>query len=297
MSGGPYTEADILWKAEEMVRFDEHDRLARALQRLCIGKVHFKDGFSWAEQFKAENRALIVANHGPIIGPAVWAMAVFPRIVDLGYGHLTYSAIAHPMIRNIPLFARMVGYEKRKGQRLRAADYIELFKSGRLNIVSVAPEGEFSVYGNGVDIQPFRSPRSLEIALEAGCRIILLVGQGFEKWQRNISIEAGWRKQLVRFLALRIPFLDKVDEAALGRARQLSVSGLFGRIPDFYVASEIYEPELTAAALARDREVRDEQLWREAGRMRRQMVRMLEDLRADDGSTCGPRPAPAPSAT
>ena len=56
----------------------------------------------------------------------------------------------------------------------------------------------------------------------------------------------------------------------------------FGRIPNFYVASELYEPELTAAELAPDRASRDEQLWAEAERMRLQMVRMLEGLRAQD---------------
>ena len=98
-----------------MVRFDAYDGLARALQRVFIGQVHFIDGFPWRRYFETEKRALIIASHGPIIGPLVWVMALFPRIADLGFGHLTYSAIAHPIIRNIPIFARMVGFEKRGG--------------------------------------------------------------------------------------------------------------------------------------------------------------------------------------
>jgi hypothetical protein len=267
-----------------MVRFDEYDSVLRACQRLFIGKVHFLDGFPWKKYFETEQRALIVANHGPIIGPLVWVMALFPRIADLGFGHLTYSAIAHPIIRNIPIFARMVGFEKQRGKRLRTADYVELFKEGRLNILSVAPEGEYALYGNGVDIQPFRSPRSLEIALEADCRIILVVGKGFERWQRSVSIEEGWRKRLVKWMAVKIPFLDKLDEGALENAAQFSISGLFGRIPDFYVASEVYEPELTAAMLAEDRATRDNQLSAEAARMRLQMIRMLDGIRATTSS-------------
>ena len=263
-----------------MVRFDAYVTLARIWRRIFVQNVHFKDGFPWEEYFENEKKALIVANHGPFLGPLVWAMALFPRVVDLGFGHLTYSAIAHPIIRNVPVFARMVGYEKRGERRLGIADYVELFRSGRLNILSVAPEGEFSLYGNGVDIQPFRSPRSLEIALEADCRIILLIGQGFERWQRNVSIEAGWRKRLYRSLAYKIPFLDKLDEGAIESADQLSISGIFGRIPHFTVASEIYQPELTAEELSDDRETRDAQLWAEANLMRDQMIRMLDELRA-----------------
>lgn len=263
-----------------MVRFDAYDRFLRVCQRLFIGQVHFFDGFPWAEYFETEQKALIVANHGPIIGPFVWVTALFPRIVDLGYGHFTYSAIAHPIIRNIPIFARMVGYEKRGDKRLRANDYVQLFEEGRLNILSVAPEGEYSLYGNGVDIQPFRSPRSIEIALEADCRIILLVGMGFERWQRTVAIDSGWKRRMVKRLALEIPFLDGIDEEALEDAAHLSVSGVFGRIPDFSVASEVYEPELTREMLARDRAARDQQLWAEAARMRERMVTMLDNMRS-----------------
>lgn len=265
-----------------MVRFDEYDTLVRACRRLLIKNVHFRDGLPWKEYFETYSKALIVVNHGPIIGPLAWVSALFPRIVDLGYGHFTYSAIAHPIIRNIPIFARMVGYEKRGGKRLRTADFIELFDSGRLNILSVAPEGEYSLYGNGVDIQPFRSYRSLEIALKADCRIVLAVAKGLEHWQRNVSIESGWRKRLVKALAMRIPFLDKMDEQALDEARQLSISGMFGRIPDITVCSELYVPELTKEDLAQDRESRDEQLRIEGERMRREMIRMLEELKAED---------------
>jgi len=263
-----------------MIRFDAYDEYLRILQRLFIREVHFLDEFSWPAYFEMRQRALIIANHGPFIGPFVWAMAVFPRVVDLGYGHFTYSAIAHPLVRNVPVFARMVGYERRGEDRLRVADYIELLRDGRLNIVSVAPEGEYSIYGNGVDIQPFRSPRSLEIALEADCPIILMVGRGFERWQRSVSIEPGWRKELFKALALRVPFLDKLDEAALADAKQLSISGIFGRIPDFYIASEKYEPELTRSSLAEDRAERDRQLWAEAERVRTRMQRMQDRLGA-----------------
>jgi hypothetical protein len=264
-----------------VVRFDEYDALVRVWRRLFIKNVHFRDGLPWETYFGTESRALIIANHGPILGPLVWVAALFPRIVDLGYGHLTYSAIAHPIIRNIPIFARMVGYEKRRGKRLRADDYVELFREGRLNILSVAPEGEYSLYGNGVDIQPFRSARSLEIALRADCRIVLAVGSGFERWQRNVSIQDRWRKQLVKRMTLLVPFLEKMDEEALARAERISVSGLFGRIPDFTVATEIYEPELSREALSDDRSTRDGQLWLEADRVRAQMKRMLADLRAE----------------
>ncbi len=262
-----------------MVRFDEYESLVRACRRLCIRNVHFHDGFSWETYFRTEKRALIVANHGPFLGPLAWVAALFPRLIDEGYGHYTYSAIAHPIIRNIPVFARLVGFEKKDGRRLRAADYVDLFESGRLNILSVAPEGEYALYGDGVSIQPFRSHRSLEIGLRAECRFVLAVARGLEHWQRSVSIAAPWRKQLVRALAARVPFLDRMDEEALEAATQLSLSGFFGRIPDLHIASEIYEPALTADELADDRETRDEQLRVEGERMRREMMRMLDELR------------------
>lgn len=263
-----------------MVRFDEYDGLVRLWRRLFVGEVRFRDGFSWTEQFSTGTRALFIANHGPILGPLVWVAALFPRVVDLGFGHLTYSAIAHPIVRNIPIFARVVGYERRGSKRLRADDYVELFGRGRLNILSVAPEGEYSLYGNGVDIQPFRSARSLEIALRADCRIVLAVASGLERWHQPVSIAQPWRKGLVKRATKLVPFLDKIDEAALVRADQLSVSGIFGKIPELTIATELYEPELSRDALAADRAHRDEQLWAEADRVRERMKGMLNEIRA-----------------
>ncbi len=264
-----------------MVRFDEYDTLVRVFRRLLLGEVHFRDSVPWDRLFATEQKALIVANHGPILGPVVWVMAIFPRIVDLGYGHLRYSAIAHPLVRNIPIFARMVGYETRGGDRLRTKDFIDRFRSGRLNILSVAPEGEYSLYGNGVDVQPFRSYRSLEIALRADTRIVLVVAKGLERWHKGVSIESPWRKRLLKSLALKIPFVDKLDYAFLDQAEQVSISGIYGRIPELYVASEVYEPELKVEDLAEDRATMDEQLRVEGERMRAEMIRMLEALKEE----------------
>lgn len=261
-----------------MVRLDQFDKYVRPLQRLFIRRVHFIDGMPWQDLLTKENKGLIVLNHGPIIGPFVWIIAVLPRIVDMGYGHLKYSAIAHPIIRNVPFFAKMVGFEKRGGKRLGVDDYVRLFDNDELNLVSVTPEGEFSLYGNGVDMQPFRSPRGLEIALRARTRIILMVGKGFESWQTNVPIDKPWQKRMVRWFARRIPFLDRLDEEALGQATKLSISRIFGRIPDFYVSSEMYEPELKLEDLSEDRETSRKQLWEEAERMRQRMIAMLDEM-------------------
>lgn len=261
-----------------MVRLDQFDKYIRPLQRLFIRKVHFIDGVPWQDYLKTEDKGLIVLNHGPMIGPFVWIIAVLPRIVDMGYGHLMYSAIAHPIVRNVPFFARMVGFEKRGGKRLGVDDYVTLFNDNKLNLVSVTPEGEFSLYGNGVDMQPFRSPRGLEIALRAKTLIILMVGKGFESWQTNVPIDKPWQKRIVRWIASKIPFLDKLDEDALAQAKQLSISRVFGRISDFYVYSELYEPELKLEDLSEDLETRKKQLWKEAERMRQRMIAMLEEL-------------------
>ena len=72
--------------------------------------------------------------------------------------------------------------------------------------------------------------------------------------------------------------------SALEQAQQISLSGVFGRIPRFTVATELYEPALTAAALSDDREARDEQLRVEAARVRAQMMAMLKRIRAKRSS-------------
>lgn len=264
-----------------MVRLDQYDTLARLLRPLLVRRVHFRDGLDWQEHFASEPRTLLVANHGPLLGPLAWVPAIVPRMVDLGFGHLRYSAIAHPIVRNVPLFARMVGFEHWGRGRLGVEDYVELFRAGRLDVLSVAPEGEFSLYGNGVDIQRFRSYRSLEIALRADCAIVLVVAVGLEHWHVPVPLGGRLGRKAFKRVAELVPFVDRLHEDALDQATHLSVSFIYRRIPDLYVATERYHPALGAAELASEGAVRDEQLRVEGERMRRQMMRMVDALKAE----------------
>ena len=198
----------------------------------------------------------------------------------MGFGHLNYASVAHPLVLGMPGVAKLVGLPLNEGQkRYHVDDYVRLFEEQDLDVLAVAPEGEYSMYGNGLDIQPFRSPRSLEIALKADCEIILVTCRGYELWQKNIDIQAPWKKKILKKAMLMVPFLDKIDDEYLQQANQYSMHWMTRRIPDFYVYSKKYEPLLKKEDLHDDLTLRKEQLQKEADRMRHTMQAMVNELK------------------
>ncbi len=262
-----------------MVSIDSVALVARASRKMLTKRVHFVDDFSWHEYFSKKRRTLMVVNHGPLYGPVLFFGGIVPRLADMGLGRMTYAGIAHPIVFTFPGVARQFGVSRRGRERYNVEDYVRLFQEEGLDALVVAPEGEYCIYGNGLDIQPFRSPRSLEIALRCDCRIMLAMGKGFETWQRNISIKAPWRKKVIRAGSMLLPNVDRLDEEYLEKADRYSVQLMPLRVRDFYICSRLYEPKLRAEDLADDIETRRQQLGVEAERMRSQMQVMVDRLK------------------
>ncbi len=266
---------------DDMFRVSELATLARLFRLLFIKRLHFIDDFSWDEYFSSNQRTLFVINHGPACGPALFHLGIIPRLEDMGYGDLTYCGIVHQMLFNLPGGPRYGGIPKKGKKRYSVEDYVQVFEKEGLDTLVVAPEGEHCIYGNGLDIQPFRSPRSLEIALRAGCRIVLVMGKGFELWQKNVCIKDLWKKQLIQTCAEMLPRFDNIDEELLLKSDALSVQLMPWRVPDFHIYTQHFVPELKAGDLARDLTKRRAQLWIEADRMRAQMQKMVDELKCN----------------
>ncbi|MCU0821860.1 MAG: hypothetical protein MUC95_05220, partial [Spirochaetes bacterium] len=135
------------------------------------------------------------------------------------------------------------------------------------------------LYGNGLDIQPFRSPKSIEIAFKSGCQIVLSVAKGFESWQKNIDISSPLRRLFIRTLGFPLPHIFDIDAEYPEKAGNFSVQLPPRRVKDFYIYSRLYSPQLKADDLSDDDEVRLNQLWAEAGRMREEMQKMADELK------------------
>lgn len=266
-----------------MIRIDKVATIARLHRLFFIKKVHFIDTFSWKEHLSSGKKTLLVINHGPPHGPLAFFCSMVPFIDDLGFGNITFSGVPHPVLYRLPGLFRQFKLPVKKRGRYSVDDYVKAFKQHDLDALVVAPEGEYCLYGNGIDIQPFRSPRSIEIALRADCEIILAMGKGFEIWQKNISIESPLRKIAIRTLALPpAPFL-KLDTEQLEKADNFSLQMHPRRIKNFYIYSKKYKPILKPEELSEHEEEKREQLRVEAERMRGEMQSMVDELKEKYG--------------
>ena len=84
---------------------------------------------------------------------------------------------------------------------------------------------------------------------------------------------------LRQFLAITQGREERGGGIALEQAEQLSINWIWRRIPDFYVYSQLYEPELTLDTLSDDKTTRMKQLWQEANRMRNRLQGMVDELK------------------
>ncbi|MBF0237642.1 MAG: hypothetical protein HQM12_08050 [SAR324 cluster bacterium] len=253
--------------------------VSQVLLSMFVKEVDYLDDFDMGDYMGTQTRTIAVFNHGPFSGPLASACAMISRMNKLGFGHKRFNSIAHPIVMSFPGLAKALGLPMHGKKRFGVEDYIQLFEDNQMDFLGVAPEGEYSMYGNGLDVQPFRSPKSIEIALRARCDIMLVICKGFEKWQKTINIQQPWRKKLLKSIMLAQPFVDKIDDAFLKNADHYGLPWLMTRIPHLTVYTKRYYPQLQAEDLGHDPKVRRQQLQVEADRMRSVMQDMVNQLK------------------
>lgn len=262
-----------------MIQIKNAATFARMHRLLLIKNLHFIDTFSWKDHLTSGKKTLLVISHGPPFGPILYLSAMIPYFDDNGCGDISFSIIPHPILHRLPVTFNACSLPAGFKRRYSVVDYVSAFKDDNLDALVVAPEGEYCLYGNGIDIQPFRSPRSIEIALKADCEIVLSVASGFESWQKNIDIKSPFRRLLVKTLGFPPPRLFIVDEEHFEKAETFSMQLPPRRIKDFYVYSKFYKPLLKADDLSDDEDIKIKQLWTEAERMREEMQKMADELK------------------
>ncbi len=261
------------------MHIDEVSSFARIQRLFLVKNLHITGPFSWKDQLSSGKKTMFIINHGPAFGPWAFFCSIIPYIDDLGFGHIDFTGVPHPFMLSFPRLYKYIGIKHKAGKKYTISDYIELFTDHKLDALVVAPEGEHCFYGNGLDITPFRSPGSIEIALKADCDIILTIGKGFEIWHKNIKLNTTTRRGIFRLFTASVPTSFYFDHDYIEKAKKLSVQRYPRRIRDFYVYSKIYKPRLRKEDLAEDKEERKAQLHDEAKIIRVEMQKMVDELK------------------
>lgn len=229
------------------------------------------------EQVIAENPQLIhIIKHGRLLS---WVFSEHVKILLMcqhGGDDRIPRGVVHRLVYKIPLLDRIPPYVN----SFKPESWEEIvtdIRAGRFNDIGILPEGDYCNFGDGVDMQPFRSYRFVEIALQAGCPLLLNVHIGTEAWGANIPLGPFAQR-----VAKQVSFLRRGIER-FGGDLPLSVQLWPSRPIDFRLKMQLYHPSICYADLSADPLQRREQLAREGEAIRSAMQIMLDQLK------CGPR--------
>jgi len=244
---------------------------ARQLAERFIQDIELKKGIPALEDvFKKEKKLVIITNHGPFLGPIAYAIAVAKIFFEHGGAYRTSIGMAHRNLYKIPVMKQCITFMSQLDRPYAIDEVIQHHQLGKFHDFHMMPEGQNTLFSNGVDIQPFSSPKFIEIALMVEAPILIIVHQGSEQWAYPLKIHD---KLMMLFAALPPSVFQKINTN-----KMVSVPLLMKKLPKLKVCYKLYFPRLKLDTLSHSLEPRQEQLWKEANKVRNMMIKMMEQL-------------------
>jgi hypothetical protein len=154
------------------------------------------------------------------------------------------------------------------------AEIADSFKHGDGNDLVIFPEGSNCFFGHPEDIQEFRSPRFMELAIRSGAPIVIAVHRGSEGWAKAVPLDESTLD--------KIDFLPKI--AADFLQNRLRKTGLLTfplwpkPMEKFAMLCELYHPKLKVEDLKSDPQEQVLQIREEAELVRMRMRELLTEL-------------------
>ena len=257
-------------KVSSMRAVKEFASFSAFLRRSYVGKVTRFQGSEDLSAILAANPKLVVAmNHGPMAGPLAGSVGIMNQYFKHGGRDRRPVIIAWRGFYKIPLIKHVVRYMSQVRNPPNLDGFVKRLTEGDATDLFVMPEGENCSFGNGLDIEPFLSPRFVELALKAGTPIMIAVHIGSEQWSNIVPVSQ-------RFDPL-LKYLPRKSYERIRESGQVNVS-LAGlkKIPELTMYFRLYQPSMTREDL--QREDSNELLEKESARIRSIMQAMVDEV-------------------
>ncbi len=144
------------------------------------------------EQILSENeRMIVVFSHA---SPLSWLPApclLSKEIIAAGGAKRTPIAVMDRFFYSVPGLKHVAEFISQSSRPLSFRQLVDHFvKLGTADLV-VFPEGSNCFFGEAKDLQPFRSTRFVELAIQTKTPMLLCVHRGSENWASSISLSRG----------------------------------------------------------------------------------------------------------
>lgn len=261
-------------KVRSMRTVKEFANFSGYLRKQYVEKVTQHPSSDDLEAILKKYPKLVVAmNHGPMLGPIAGSVGMMNQYYKYGGGERRPVVIAWRGFYKVPLIKYLVQYMSQVKNPPNLDGFAEKLISGKATDIYVMPEGENCSFGNGEDIEPFLSPRFVELALKAETPILIGVHIGSKKWSNIIPVNERLNPIL--------KYLPKKSYERIQETGQVNVS-LYGlkKIPELQMSYKLYEPQMTLEDLNGPNG--QEMLQAESDKIKALMQQIVEDVRETD---------------
>ncbi len=245
----------------------EYQPLLSSLLRLMVEDIDFKSEIPLRSILK-NPRLVVVINHST---PISWLPAIClltEKVCRAGGGRRTPRGIIDKFFYKFALLRTLAEYISQSSEPQSFDELLGSFKDAESTDLIVFPEGAMTFFGNLEEVQPFRSPRFVELAIRAQAPILLVVHQGTEDWNIPFPIP----KDLVGWVQMISPFFGQkfAEESTVNLPVRLK------KVPRYRMRLKLYSPALYESDLAENPLERRQQISEEATKIRELMQEMLQ---------------------
>lgn len=253
---------------------EDYAFLSQLLKSLLIKKLVLSPSSEDLWGILQKHPKLVVAlNHGPSMAPSYVDAGLLNLFLRYGGSERSFVGVVWKPFYAVPGLRQMAQFITQVEEPVDFNGFLSLFKSEGVNDFFVMPEGENCTFGNGIDIEPFLSPRFLEIAISADAPVLLAVHHGSHLLANNLAVSDRMQK-LFKWFPQRTR--DRVEAT-----KNISIPRWQGRLPWLQYTFKLYHPTLQLKELAKEPSERRAQLAEEGEKVRGVMQSMVEQLKQE----------------
>jgi hypothetical protein len=257
-----------------MRTIEDYTRWTQLVKSFYFDEVTvFPDTDTVREIFRDNPKLVFVLSHGAAASPSYVNIGMFDILLKHGGADRRPMGVGWKHFYKIPVMKQFVRYITNVDAPHDFDEFVKLFTKGEFSDLMIYPEGENCLYGNALDIQPFMSPRFLEIAIRAKVPILLVVHSSTQHAVYPIKVN----REQARWVKLLAPKTGaKLESSGLLSYPKF----LAGKIPELKFSFQLYHPQLKLKDLPKNKAARREKLNEEAEEVRGLMQDMVDALKA-----------------
>lgn len=231
-------------------------------------KVDIHTEQTW-EEIVRNPRMIAILNHGAPLSWIPSTALLATEVSKHGGSDRVPRGIVDRWFYTNPITKPLAEYISQSDKPLSFEEILQHFQAAQRTDLVIFPEGANTFFGNALEIQPFRSPKFVELSIRAQAPLLLAVHKGSEAWSRPVAVStamAQWILPFSKFFGekllekgeVQLPWLDKID------CLKMHV--------------ELYMPALYESDLPKQAEERKQVLEEEAEKIRQHMSDILQNL-------------------